>query len=361
MAKKDEDISIQLADDDTISVNIEDNPDLQEAVTEPKTPKEPKEPKTKRVTLEEPVVSAGPTPEQALAEAQTYAKQQEEGRRAAEATANNERSMREQAQREAAQAQRESEQSKERATNSELAVIENGIAAAQRDLEAQEAEYTRAAEAGEFAKMASIQTKLSKAAAALDRLENAKATFDVNARQVPTEGRIEAPVVQTSAFDKYLSQFSPNAQNWMRQHPDCAPANVGGSQAKYNAMMKGHYAALEKNLSEGSTDYFKEIENHITPPAAVIPDPTVVSKASEVQAAVVEPKTPKHVQPSAPPSRDNTGGDAPRNMRDVRLNKDQQEMARVSFPHLPEAQAFGQYARNLIELEKEGKLGRTSH
>jgi hypothetical protein len=36
-------------------------------------------------------------------------------------------------------------------------------------------------------------------------------------------------------------------------------------------------------------------------------------------------------------------------------------MAKVSFPHLPEQQAYGQYARNLIELEAEGKLGRLTH
>ena len=36
-------------------------------------------------------------------------------------------------------------------------------------------------------------------------------------------------------------------------------------------------------------------------------------------------------------------------------------MAKVSFPHLPEAQAYGQYARNLIELEAEGKIGRLTH
>jgi hypothetical protein len=33
----------------------------------------------------------------------------------------------------------------------------------------------------------------------------------------------------------------------------------------------------------------------------------------------------------------------------------------MAFPHLPESQAYGQYARNLVELEAEGKIGRLTH
>jgi hypothetical protein len=40
---------------------------------------------------------------------------------------------------------------------------------------------------------------------------------------------------------------------------------------------------------------------------------------------------------------------------------DQQEMAKASWPHLPPQEAFGLYARNLLELEAEGKMGRTTH
>ena len=367
MADKDkDDVTVNVDDEDTISVDVSDDPNL-EAEKEPvkakeAKPKEPKVTKTPRVKpdADEPT---GPTPEEALSQAQAYGKQQEEARRAAEATAANERSMREQAQRQASEAQQTAEQFRERADNSELAIIENGIASASRELEAHEAEYTRAAEAGEFAKMASIQTKLSKAAAALDRLENAKASFDANAKRGPTtEGRVEAPVAQTSNLDRYLSQFAPAAQTWLRQHPDCVPADVGGDAVKNSKMMAGHYLALSQQLQPNTPEYFRVIEDHMG--AQPVQQQVVTSKAAEIQVAGTElskTSVPKHIQPSAPVSRDAPNSGASRNVREVKLSKEQQEMARVSFPHLPEAQAYGQYARNLIELEAEGKIGRLTH
>lgn len=357
MAGKDDDsIAVEVDDLDSVTVDVSDDANLKDQKVVENKPVKEMRTRTPRVSPDpEPVT--GPTPEQALIEAQAFAKQQEDGRRAAEATAATERQMREQAQRQASDAQRDAEQQRERATNSELAVIDNGIAAAQQQIDSLQEEYTRAAEAGEFSKMGQIQTKLSKAAAALDRLENNKATFDVTTRQT-TEGRVEAQTTtQLNAVDRYLSQFSPTAQSWLRQHPECMPSSVGGSDSKYNTMMQGHYAALSQNLREGSPEYFKAIEDHIVPP---VQQAAPVSKAAEVQAAETRPA--KQVIPSAPPSREApTAQGQPRNVREVRLTKDQQEMAKVSFPHLPEAQAFGQYARNLIELEAEGKIGRSTH
>lgn len=363
MADKDDEITVNIDDLDTVQVEVADDVDT---VTAPKTSKEEtkvaKEPKTaKRVSPEPEVQIAGPTPEEALAAAQAHAKTQEEARRAAEATAASERTLREQAQRQAATAQQEAEQYRERADNSELAIIENGIASATRELEAQESEYTRAAEAGEFAKMASIQTKLSKAAAALDRLENTKATLDLNAKRQPTEGRVEAqPQIQVNPLERWLSQFSPTAQSWLRMHPECADPSVGGTQAQYDAMMQGHHAALGKKLREGSPEYFKTIESHLVGGEQEEQQAAPVSRAAEVQIAG-QPKPAKHVQPSAPPSRDAPATPGARNVREVRLTKEQQEMAKVSFPHKTEQEAYGLYARNLIELEAEGKIGRVTH
>ena len=267
--------------------------------------------------------------------------------------------------REAQQAQQSAQEYQERASNSELVLIDNGIASATRELEAYEAEYTRAAEAGEFNKMATIQTKLSKAAAKLDRLEADKSSFEQNTKRQPTtEGRVVAPetTATPNISERYLAQFSPVAQNWLRQHPDCWPAEYGGSQQKNSKMMAGHYDAIAQNLSLNSPEYFKVIEEHVSPPTTtpVVRDQQVASKAAEIQVAG-ETTRPK-AQPSAPVSREApSSSSTPRNVREVRLTKDQQEMARVSFPHLTEAQAFGQYARNLIELTEEGKIGRTSH
>lgn len=360
MADKDDDLVVNVDDLDTVAVNVDDDVKLAQEPDHIK--KEAKKEPRKRAPVDQQVVT-DPSPDEALQQAQAYAKTQEDARRAAEATAANERSLREQAQREALQAQQTAEQFRERADNSELTIIENGINSAIRELEAQEAEYVRAAEAGEFAKMGSIQTKISKAAAALDRLETQKASYTPGATKT-TEGRVEAqPVVNTSAMDRYLSQFAPAAQTWLRQHPDCAPAEVGGSSTKNSKMMAGHYAALAQNIQPNTTEYFKVIEDHIGDQQTTqVAQTGITSKAAEIQVAGEQPQPkPKHVATAAPVSRDPPNSNAPRNVREVRLTKEQQEMAKVSFPHLPEAQAYGQYARNLIELESEGKIGRLTH
>jgi hypothetical protein len=361
MADNEDDLVVNIDDLDTVNVNVGDDPKLAQEPDHIKKEAKAKEKIAKpRVRVDDQQVT-GPTPEEALAQAQAYAKTQEDARRAAEQTAANEHAMREQAQREAAQAQQTADAHRERADNSELTVIENGIASASREVEAYEAEYTRAAEAGEFAKMASIQTKMSKATARLDRLESQKESYESGTRKTTThEGRVEAPQVQPNPVEQYLAQMAPAAQNWMRQHLDCIPSNLGGDAVKNSKMMAGHYAALAASLREGSPEYFKTIEDHISPPTQQqVVDPKVASKAADVQVAGEQRKP----APSAPVTRDapSASGQPQRNVREVRLTKDQQEMAKVSFPHLPEAQAFGQYARNLIELEAEGKIGRLTH
>jgi hypothetical protein len=367
MAKEDDEITINVDDLDTVVVPLEEDDKALNLHQEPEhIKKEAKRERTKRVLPEiqpEPVVQAGPSPEEVLEQTKAYAKQQEDARKAAEATAANERAMREQAQRQAQEAQQTAEQYREQVDNSTLAIIENGIASATATIEACENEYTRAAEAGELAKLAKIQTKLSLAAAELNRLNADKASFG-SRPATTTEGRVVAqePIAQPSVFDRYLSQFSPQAQNWLRQHPDCAPPTVGGNNDKHSAMMQGHYAALRAGKIEGSAEYFKMIEDTIDPPMVQPVVNTNQSKAAVIQAA--EAPRQKHAQPAAPPSREppTNGGQQPRRGGEVRLTKEQQEVARMSAPpHFTDQQAFGLYARNLIELESEGKLGRTTH
>lgn len=357
----DEGLVVNIDDLDTVQVNVDDDLRLAQEPEHIKKEAEAKkkEPRTRK-SVEQQAIPVGPTPEEVIEQTKTYAKQQEDARKAAEATAASERAMREQAQRETQQAQQTAEQFRERADNSELAVIENGIQAATQQIESLESEYTRAAEAGEFAKMGNIQTKLSRAAAALDRLENSKANFSGKVTQTH-EGRVTEPTATQQPLDRYMAQFTPVAQNWLRQHPECWPPELGGTAAKNSKMLAGHYDAVSQNIILNSPEYFKVIEGHLNPPQAKpepVIDPKVASKASEtIQAGETVRRTPP---PAAPVSRD-VPGQQPRNVREVRLTKEQQEAAKMSWPNKPELEAYGLYARNLIELEAEGKMGRLTH
>ena len=288
-------------------------------------------------------------------------------RQAAEATAAAERQRANQADQQRKAREAELQRANEAIESSHLASLDQGIEASKREIASYQNEFKTAMEAGQFEKVAEVQTKLSLAAAALDRLEAKKQDFEANrGQQRPQsyEGRVEeAPAtVSATPFEQYVSGFDPQAQAWLRAHPDCVPAQVGGNAQKNAKMMAGHYDALAKGYAANSDEYFKEIEAHLAPPVA--PTAPVKSKA-EVQDedSDLPPPPKRQAAPSAPPSREPPGSSpAPGQRRSVRLTPAQQEMAKVSFPHLKtDQERYAAYARNLVELESEGKMGRTTH
>lgn len=348
--KKDEAAVVEVADSDVVTVDISDNPELETADTGKDEVKEPKvrvSPEPKRDTKKADEASA------ALKEAVSKAETEATARRAAEATATAERTRANEAQRQLDQQRQESQSYKERAENNELTIINSGIDSATRELAAYEDEFAREAEAGEFKKMAAVQIKISKAAAALKGYEDAKVNFEVNSERKTAEGRVEAPQVQNQ-LENYLSGFAPRAQQFLRNHLDYIDPRVGGDRIKNNKLMSGHHSALAQGHSEGSDEYYRVLEESIGEREPVVKtEEEVDDKSSKRVAQVSAPVT------RDPPAAD--GSQRARNVREVRLSKDQQDAARISFPTMTEQQAFAQYARNLIELEAEGKIGRVTH
>jgi len=361
MAGEDDDMIVQVDDLDTVQVSVDDNnpPSNKDQKAVEAKDKQPRT-RTRRVSPDaETTIPNGPSPDQALAEAQAFAKQQEDARKAAEATAAAERQRADAAESARQQALKQAEEHQERANSSEISLVESRIASATNELAALQDAFEKAAEAGEFKTMGELQTKISKAAASLDRHEAMKADLEARPRQSAVEGAVTAPD-NISAVEKHLRGYGPAAQNFMRQHLDCLPPELGGNATKHSMLMAGHWAAKGKGLQEGSEQYFKEIEQYINPPVA---PPAVTTAAPTSRAAETVPAR-TSPPPAAPVSReppDASGQPAPRSPREVRLTREQQEMAKLSFPHLPEAQAYGQYARNLLELQEEGKIGRVTH
>lgn len=291
----------------------------------------------------------------------------EEGRKAAEATALAERQARERTQQTLQQRDQETKELRETAAAAELTAITTGIENATRSVTELTGEIERAAEAGDFKAQAAAQAKLAKSAAALDRLEADKVSFEAGTRKTApsTEGRVvEQPV---SAFERYVSQFAPKAQTWMRAHPECVPAEVGGNATKNSAMMAGHYEALSKGLAEGSDDYFKVIEEKTgyREPVSAAAEIVLAGDPKSQQQQRPAPQQRKPA-PSAPPSRDTAETGA--QTRSVRLTPQQQEVALYSYPANPgeaenawKARALGTYARELVKAQAEGKIGRMTH
>jgi hypothetical protein len=299
----------------------------------------------------------------------------EEAKRAAEATAASERARREDAERRAAQREAEAQAAVERAETSEIAVITHGIEAATREVAAYGSAFQKAMEDGEFAKATEAQVALGKATSKLDRLEAQKADYESGKTKRGAPARDAGGPVESTApsrqnvVEAYLSGYDLQAQNWLRAHPECLPPRVrtpdgavlelGGDQKKHNMMMAGHHDALAKGYALNSEDYFRTIEEHTGHRKAAEASVSTNNKGGvvpESRAARTRPAS-----PSAPVSRSDTPGETPRSPTRVTLNRDQQEAARISYPHKTTKEAYALYAKELIEAQKEGKIGRLTH
>jgi hypothetical protein len=313
--------------------------------------------------------------DEAAAELRKSLQAAEDARRAAEATAVAERSRADEAVRFAQQREQESKGFRDQAEVRELAIINSDIERATQAVTNAQADLERAMEAGEFSKASAAQVQLSKAAAALDRREADKAAFEVNLKRT-TEAAAVRQQNTESPFEQYVRGFGPVAQAWLRAHPECAPPNVGGNGQKNAKMMAGHYDALGRGLTEGSPEYFRNIEEHAgyrEPAEAASP----VSRAADVADAGGQQQRSSRPKPqvSAPVTREPIG--SPSGPTKVRLEADQQEIALLSTAPRemigPDGRvvresesdyrkrAFAQYASELVKLKAEGKIGRLTH
>lgn len=351
-------VTIDLSDNPELAATLDNLPEIEEPVV--KDPlvaeRKPRERLNTQQAVKPPAVDEAT---QALTAAREKA---DRDVAAANATASAERSARLAAERVAAQRTQEADDARTSAESAQLQIIENGITATTGEVGALQSALADAHEKGDFKAVADVQVKLGKATARLDRLESQKEDFATRKVEPRTE---QSQPQQLNAFEQYLSNFTPEAQSWLRAHPDCVPAAVGGNSTANAKMMAGHYAALSQNVQTNTQDYFRIIEEHTG-------HRQPVSRAADTRAAGDEeteqrpaPRTPaaRRAQPSAPPSRDPpaANGTQPRSQRTVTLSKDQQEAARLSFPTMEPQKAYATYARNLIELEAEGKIGRVTH
>lgn len=297
----------------------------------------------------------------------------EAGRRAATTQAEAERLRAEEATRLAQAHQQEAEAAQQQVADQELLLVEQGLEAANGELDAAKKAIKAANEAGDFDAAADAQAKLALAAAKVDRLSSTKQQLEARPKEKPaaTEGRVElkpqvSPERQTQ-LDRYYASMDPTSAAWVRAHPECLPAGLGGDPKKNARMMAGHYAAIEKGLPGASDEYFAFLEEHLgyRQPTSKAADTRKAGEEQEPEPAErqqQQQRKPAQARPSAPVTRDPpNNSQRPGQRQSIRLTKDQVDAALLSFPHLPREKALQQYAQNYAALEAEGKIGRTTH
>lgn len=306
---------------------------------------------------------AADTTKSAADEAAAALQTSEQARRKAESEAATERTARLEAQRVADQRSQEVTTLRETAQTQEQEINTKDLTNAQSTLSAAQSELEQAMEAGEFAKAAAAQTKLAKAAAQVDRLETRKAELET--RRPITEGAVEPR--QQSAIEQYLSTMLPPSQAWLRAHPECLPASVGGNPVNNAKMMKGHYSAIEQGFEPNTPDYFRTIEEH-TGHRTVESAAAVVVPAGDPKPNAQPQKQQRAPVPAAPVSRDGPETGAVFTSKSVRLSPEQQDVALFSFPAKQgeeetawKKRAFGTYATELVKATADGTIGRRTH
>jgi len=177
-------------------------------------------------------------------------KAEAEGRRRAEDDARRER--------EAAQKAREdAEKARAEVIGSQAETIDSGIAEAQALADAAQRELTAAYEAGDFAKVGEAQRKIARAEARILRLEEGKADIEARRAEKP---KPEAKPAEPAGdpVERYISQFSPRSQAWLREHRDAVTDHKTNLR-----LIAAHNSALAEDHVPDSDAYFAFLEKHL--------------------------------------------------------------------------------------------------
>ena len=229
---------------------------------------------------------------------------------------------------------------KNKVQSTELDFVKSGIASLTSENDALEEKYAAMLSTSDFAGAAKVQRQLAGNEAKLHELERAKVNME------------KAPQVTARAPDdpveRIATQLTPQSAAWVRAHPEYAR-----DPAKYRKMVAAHELAMADGFKADTPEYFASVEDTLRIPSqrqethVVEVDPT----ADAARPSTTRPSR-QTAPPSAPVSRSGNGtGGSRANV--VKLSAEQVEIAKM-MGQTPE-----EYAKNLIELEKEGKLTRT--
>lgn len=141
------------------------------------------------------------------------------------------------------------------------AAVANAITAKKSTLDGLEAEYRAAFDAGDSARLATIQRKMSEEAAELKTLESGHAALERDAPRRTAEGRQERQDGGRTAdtddpFEKYVRQFNPRSQDWLRKHPECVTNGTKNAQ-----IVAAHHEAINiEGYAPESDEYFDYLD-----------------------------------------------------------------------------------------------------
>lgn len=198
--------------------------------------------------------------------------------------------------------------------------------------EALKGAYAEAMNVGDFTKAAEIQEAIALNSGQLSDLKRGKKAMKDQLKEA--EERAKAQPVEPprgDVVDQIASSVSPRSADWVRSNRD-----ILKDERAIRKMFRAHEDAIDEGIEPDTDGYFRFIEARLgkQPPA---PAESPMSEASAPRRSVPPPPAP--VTRSSP------------RQGVVRLTRDQAETARMM------GMTESEYAKNMIALQKEGKLG----
>ncbi len=237
-----------------------------------------------------------------------------------------ERAGRQAAEQKLHQANREVHRSRSEVDETNLQLVVNAIDTVSRDVELLKQAHTYALQSGDFARATEIQSEMSANAAKLLQLENGKQAME-NAPRQP-----EPQLPPADPVEDFANRLSPRSADWVRRHPEFV------RDPRLNAkMIAAHNLAVADGIPTDTDDYFAAIEETLK----VAPK----NDTDDQYAAKVVRR--RDAAPAAAPAN---RGNQSASSNVVRLSAAQREMAEM-MGMKPE-----EYAKNLVNLKKEGKI-----
>jgi hypothetical protein len=217
--------------------------------------------------------------------------------------------------------------------SSQLDFVKSTITQVTQANDALEARYADALAAQDYAAAAKINREMGANSAKILALETAKERIEKAPK--PTPRAAPDPV------DQFAAQLTPKSAAWVRAHPDFVrDAN------KNRQMLAAHELALGRGIKADTDEYFESIEDTLRIKAPII-DPADPDDPDPMKDAAATP-TRKAPPPAAPVTRSGNGAGNRSNV--VTLSAQEVEIAEMNGL-TPE-----QYARNKVQLKKEGRL-----
>jgi hypothetical protein len=169
------------------------------------------------------------------------------------------------ARRRADEHQRRAETSQREATLSQAQIIDAqlngvlvGLAAAEADANAAEAEIAHAMERADYAAVAKAQRKMAQAETRIDRLALAKEHWETQKRTPARPQRREQPQPQGWDASATIERLEGKSRDWAMEHRE-----FFSSPEQYQKVERAHLHAVAEDIEPNTPEYFEHIERRL--------------------------------------------------------------------------------------------------